>query len=430
MAQSVGFTVINGVRLNGVQQVQLDVVIARVNRNKGRNFGVNFFLNGRNGIFGQATGNLATLGGPIGVPSAALQPAQFGQILNATAGGNTNLFGGVIGNNQGFLGFLQALQNEGVAKLLAQPRLVTKSGQPASFLDGGEQAVPVPAGLGQVGVQFEEFGTRLNFLPIVLGNGRIHLEVEPEVSALDAGSGVTIAGATVPGRITQRVHTSIELETGQTFVIGGLIQKVSTTTATKIPVLGQIPFLGTFFSTKTATESETELVIMVTPHLVDAQSACQVSKVLPGQESRTPDNFELFLEGILEAPRGPRKVFQGNRYVPAHLNGPAANLFPCDGHDDGLQMRRISGGAGCRAGGACSTEAPAVVGGAAPANVAPVLVPIAPQVESRLPSGLVGDSPLVQSPSEAVRLPDPVRPPEDLPLGSLPGGTTVAPGGP
>jgi pilus assembly protein CpaC len=430
VATSVGFTVINGVRLNGVQQVQLDVVIARVNRNKGRNFGFNFFLNGRNGIFGQTTGNLATLGGPIGVPSGALQPAQFGQILNATPGGNTNLFGGVIGNNQGFLGFLQALQNEGVAKVLAQPRLVTKSGQPASFLDGGEQAVPVPAGLGQVGVQFEEFGTRLNFLPIVLGNGRIHLEVEPEVSALDAGAGVVIAGATVPGRATQRVHTTVEMETGQTFVIGGLIQKVSTTTATKVPVLGQIPFLGTFFSTKTATESETELVVMVTPHLVDAQSACQVSKVLPGQESRTPDNFELFLEGILEAPRGPRKVFQGNRYVPAHLNGPAANLFPCGGHDDGLQTRRISGRAGSVAGGACSTEAPTILGGPAPVNVVPVPAPVVPRIESRLPSGPVGDGPLVQMPGEAVRLPDPVRPPEALPLSSLPGGgTTEVPGG-
>ena len=423
VAQSVGFTVINGVRLNGVQQVQLDVVIARVARNKGRNFGFNFVGRGGQVPYGSTVGNIAggTQTSGVGLPAF---------VANTTAN-NANLFGGVIGNPLQFLGFLQALENEGVAKVLSQPRLVTKSGLPASFLDGGEQAVPVPAGLGQVGVQFEEFGTRLNFLPIVLGNGRIHLEVEPEVSALDAGSGVVIAGATVPGRITQRVHTTVEMETGQTFVIGGLIQKVSTTTATKIPVLGQIPFLGTFFSTKTATESETELVIMVTPHLVDAQSACQVSKVLPGQESRTPDNFELFLEGILEAPRGPRKVFQGNRYVPAHLNGPTANLFPCGGEGDGLQTRRISGRAGCAAGGACPAEAPTILSGAAPMTVAPVPAPSMPQVESRLPSGPVGESPLIQTPGEAVRLPDPVRPPEGLPLSSLPGGgTTETPGGP
>ena len=189
---------------------------------------------------------------------------------------------------------------------------MTLSGNPASFLDGGEQAVPVPAGLGQVGVQFEEFGTRLNFLPIVLGNGRIHLEVEPEVSSLNAAAGVVIAGATVPGRQTQRVHTTVELESGQTFVIGGLIQHTSTGTTNKVPVLGQLPFLGTFFSTKTYSEEETELVVLVTPHLVDAQSCDQLTKVLPGQETRSPDDFELFLEGILEAPRGTAGHLPGN----------------------------------------------------------------------------------------------------------------------
>jgi pilus assembly protein CpaC len=266
-----------------------------------------------------------------------LSPTQAGQALSAAAG-NANLFGGIISNNAGFLAFLQALETEGVAKLLAQPRLVTLSGNPASFLDGGEQAVPVPAGLGQVGVQFEEFGTRLNFLPIVLGNGRIHLEVEPEVSTLDANAGVAIAGATVAGRATQRIHTTVEMETGQTFVIGGLIQKATNATANKVPVLGQIPFLGAAFSAKSHTDDESELVVLVTPHLVDAQSACQVVKVLPGQESRSPDDCELFLEGLLEAPRGPRSMFVNGRYVPAHQTGPTADLFPCAGKADGIHQ--------------------------------------------------------------------------------------------
>jgi pilus assembly protein CpaC len=135
----------------------------------------------------------------------------------------------------------------------------------------------------------------------------------------------------VAGRATQRIHTTVELETGQTFVIGGLIQKVTTGNANKVPFLGQLPFIGAAFSTKTHTDDETELVVMVTPHLVDAQSADQVVKVLPGQESRSPDDFELFLEGILEAPRGPRAVFVNGRYVPAHRNGPTADLFPCAG---------------------------------------------------------------------------------------------------
>ncbi len=354
IAQSLGFTVINGLRLNGVQQVQLDVVVAQVRRTKGRNFGFNFLQNANQQIFGSTVGNLIPAAQTaVGVPSGILQPPQFGQVLN-NAPTNTNLFGGVITNRAGFLGFLQALENEGLAKLLSQPRLVTLSGNPASFLNGGEQAVPVPAGLGQVGVQFEEFGTRLNFLPIVLGNGRIHLEVEPEVSTLDPNAGVAIAGATVAGRATQRVHTTVEMETGQTFVIGGLIQKITTGNTIKVPVLGQLPFIGVAFSTKTYTEDEAELVVMVTPHLVDAQSADQVAKVLPGQETRSPDDFELFLEGILEAPRGPRAVFHGNRYVPAHRNGPTANLFPCAGLGDGFRVSpngHGAVGAGCPAGG-------------------------------------------------------------------------------
>ena len=387
-AQGLGFTVVNNLRINGVQQVQLDVVIARVRRTKARNFGFNFLQNSRNQLFGSTVGNLLpnVAGGTVGVPGSVLQPTTSGQVISASPG-NVNLFGGVIGRNSGFLFFLQALETEGLAKVLSQPRLVTKSGQPASFLDGGEQAVPVPAGLGQVGVQFEEFGTRLNFLPIVLGNGRIHLEVEPEVSALDANAGVAIAGATVAGRATQRIHTTIEMESGQTFVIGGLIQKLTNANASKVPLLGQLPFIGAAFSTKSFNDDESELVVMVTPHLVDAQSACQVVKVLPGQESRSPSDFELFFEGLLEAPRGPRAIFQNGRYVPAHFGGPTANLFPCAGQYDGkpppgaFGSTAGCGAAGCSAAG-CGTPATAAPAAAAPA---PHAGPVRSEVPSTLP---------------------------------------------
>src|SRR5262249_12013650 len=198
------------------------------------------------------------------------------------------------------------------------------------FLDGGEQAIPVPAGLGQVGVQFEEFGTRLSFVPIVIGDGRIRLEVEPEVSNLDPAAGTTIQGTTVPGRATQRVHTTVELEDGQTFVLGGLIQNTIRGSTEKVPILGDLPFLGAAFSSKAFEEVETELVVMVTPHLVDPMDCSQSPKTLPGLETRRPDDFELFLEGILEAPRGQREVFPGNNtYRPAYKNGPTADKFPC-----------------------------------------------------------------------------------------------------
>ena len=222
-----------------------------------------------------------------------------------------------------------ALRTEGVVKSLNEPTVTTMSGRPASFLVGGEQAIPVPAGLGQIGVQFEEFGTRLNVVPIVLGNGKIHLEIEPEVSELNAANGTSIDGVVVPGRTTTRINTTVELEDGQTFVIGGLVQKDISGATIKTPVLGDLPFLGTFFSSKSYTEDETEVVVLVTPHLVDAEDCAQAPKILPGEETRRPNDFELFLEGILEAPRGPRQVFEDHRYIAAYKNSPTAGLFPC-----------------------------------------------------------------------------------------------------
>jgi hypothetical protein len=185
------------------------------------------FLAGDRDWFWASTGS-AAVGSPTLVGRGSAQLGPNGSLSGPPGlanGAPSNLFLGVLRQNSGFIGFLQALRDENVAKLLAEPRLVTMSGRPASFLSGGEQAVPIPAGLGQVGVQFEEFGTRLNFLPVVLGNGRIHLEVEPEVSQLDAANGTNIQGTVVPGRVTQRVHTTVELEDGQTFVLGGLIQR-------------------------------------------------------------------------------------------------------------------------------------------------------------------------------------------------------------
>ena len=254
----------------------------------------------------------------------------------------TNLLFGVVHNGYNLLGFLEALRQDNVLKLMAEPRLITLSGQPASFLSGGEQAIPVPAGLGQVGVQFEEFGTRLNFLPIVMGNGRIYLEVEPEISSLDAANGTTIQGTVVPGRTTNRVHTTVQLDVGHTFVIGGLIQHQVIGSDSKVPILGDLPYLGVAFTGKSYRETENEVIILVTPHLVEGFDCAQAPKILPGQETRAPDDYELFLEGILEAPRGQRCVFQNGHYVPAYKNGPSAGVFPC-----GDACPNCLGGNGC-----------------------------------------------------------------------------------
>jgi pilus assembly protein CpaC len=355
-----GYQIINHLRTCQVSQVQLCVVIARVSRSLGRNFGFNFLFNSGRWLGGSTVGNVIPPLAPVGVPSVQLTPPDtIGQVLNS-APNAANVFGGAISNHAGFLGFLEALEAEGLAKVMAEPRLVTLSGRPASFLDGGEQAIPVPAGLGQVGVQFEEFGVRLNFLPIVLCNGKIHLEVEPEISEISNNPqlGTAIGGVVVAGRQTQRVHTTVELEDGQTFAIGGLIQKQHFANAAKVPVIGQLPFVGALFSTKNYTDEENELVVLVTPHLVDAMDCQQAPKMLPGDETRSPDDFELFLEGIMEAPRGPREVFPGGHYLPAYQNGPTAGQFPC------APPRGPHGIHGC-AGGHCEGNVP----GEIPADV-------------------------------------------------------------
>ncbi len=429
-AQAVGgYQLVNALRVGGVQQVQLCVVVARVNRSLMREFGFNFLTNSNNTILGSTVGQLIPPLGTIGVPSSQLQPPAFGQILNS-APGAANLFGGVIHPNNGFLGYLQALESEGLAKVLSEPKLITMTGRPASFLDGGEQAVPVPAGLGQVGIQFEEFGTRLNFLPIVLGNGKIHLEVEPEVSALSAANGVTIQGTAVPGRVTQRIHTTVELEDGQTFAIGGLIQKTVLGGTNKVPLLGDIPFLGVAFSTKTYSESDVELVVLVTPRLVDAMDCRQLPKLLPGQETRSPDDFELFLEGILEAPRGPREVFPHGVYVPAYKHSPSAAIFPCAGGYGPHGPGGPGGPGGCGScggpggscggcGGGCGCAAPAGGSFGADAVVGQSVVQPASAVLSR--EEVPADGQEMQTPDDGVPLrPVPAAGPETAAPTSMP----------
>jgi pilus assembly protein CpaC len=321
--------VINGLRVGGVQQVQLDVVIARVARSKARSMGFSFtetslhqFLTSSTGGPGSVTSSLSNAAGSVAAS------------LTATP----NIAFGILNGNSSFLGFLNALQTENLVKVMAQPKLCTLSGRPAEFISGGEQAVPTlasgGAGGGAVsGVDFRPFGTTVRFLPLVLGNGRIYLEVEPQFTFPDPSNlfSAPIPGtnSVVFGRTTQRVQTSVIMEDGQTFAIGGMIFHQVNGSTTRVPVLGELPFVGTVFSQVNYSDSEEEVLILITPHLVDAMACDQLPKFLPGEETRSPDDFELFLERILEAPRGYRDVFDGCRYVPAYRNGPTADMFPC-----------------------------------------------------------------------------------------------------
>jgi pilus assembly protein CpaC len=314
-----GDRVINRLTLAGVQQVQLDAVVAFVNRSLARTMGVDFFSNGAHHSFAQTISQFL-------IPGTL--PINFTQSGLSTAG-SPNMTLGLMNNEETFGLAIKALKTFGLTKILAQPSVTTLSGRSANLLSGGQQAIPQSGGLGTTTVSFVDFGTTLNILPIVMGNGKIHLEVEPEVSELDTAAGVNSNGIFVPGRSIQRCHTTVEIESGQTLVIGGLIQNDVAAICTKFPVLGELPFIGTAFSINNYNEAEKELVILVTPHLVDPQSCDQLVKLLPGQETRSPDDFELFLEQILEAPRGPREVCPNAHYVPAYKNGPTAQVYPC-----------------------------------------------------------------------------------------------------
>jgi len=346
--------VVNGLRLAGVHQVQLDVVIARVNRTEARRLQLNF-------IDGSQTYFLSSLftGGGVTGDLAPLIPAPA---IGSLIGGPQNLIFGVVRDNHSFLGLIHALRTEGLVKLMAEPKLVTLSGRPAYYLAGGKQAVPQlasgAAGGGAVsGVSFEPFGAEITFLPIVLGNGKIYLEVNPKFSFIsnDPRFAVSLGGgaSTVLGRSEQQVRTTVVMEDGQTFAIGGLIQHDTQGTTVKVPLLGDLPFFGTFFRTVDYLDAEEEMVILVTPRLVDPLACDQFPKHLPGQETRTPDDFELFFEGLLEAPRGPRQVFpdphqSGFFYKPAHMNGPTSKATPCV--DFGQHGHGHGNGQGCNNG--------------------------------------------------------------------------------
>lgn len=298
-------------------------MVAQVSRSEFRQLGFNFLSSRSSSFIGSTLNGLAVQPTALGagLASGATQGSALAANGFVASTTNANIPFGVLNSNSGFLGFLQALRTENASKLLAEPKLVTSSGKQAYFQVGGEQAVlSGSSGVNGPGAAFQTIGTTLSFLPIVLGNGKIQLTVNPRVRTPNTALGITTSFGFVTGFDDKQVNATVEMETGQTFVIGGLIQNETRGIVNKVPVLGDLPFLGVLFSTKEYTETEQEVVVLVTPYLVDPQSCDQLAKSLPGQETRAPDDFELFLEGILEAPRGPRKVIQDRRYVPAFKN--------------------------------------------------------------------------------------------------------------
>ncbi len=187
---------------------------------------------------------------------------------------------------------IKALQNKGLFQSLAEPNLVAESGKEASFLAGGEFPIPVAQGAGSnvsISVQFKEFGIRLNFTPLVTGS-RVHLKVKPEVSTLDFANAVVLQGFRIPALSTRRTETELELVDGQTFAIAGLINNTMNSTLQKIPGIGDIPILGLLFKSKSAQKNLTELVVMITPHILPRNSS--------GVTTQEPPLLEPYLPAI------------------------------------------------------------------------------------------------------------------------------------
>lgn len=259
-------------------QVQADIRLVEVSRSKLREMGAS--LLGRRG-----SANFL-FGGP-GAVQGRVAPGGVGGAnvgLPASDSGFNIFYGG---GGSRFLSMINALEANDFAYTLAEPSLVALSGQSATFHAGGEFPVPVPSsGSDTVNVQFKEFGVRVSFTPTVIDGDRLTLKVAPEVSELDDASGVDIAGTRVPGLRVRRTDTTVSLGDGESFVISGLVSNQMASQVDRFPGLGSIPVLGAFFRSSRFEEEDRELLMIVTPHLVQPLARDAEQPPLPGQDLR------------------------------------------------------------------------------------------------------------------------------------------------
>jgi pilus assembly protein CpaC len=285
--------VLNFLEISGGQQVMLQVRFAEVSRSATSQLGVNFnyasgaFVGGSN--IGQVNPSSRLPADGIVGQSPPFNGVELGGATPVNPG--VTVFGaGQLGNFY-FEYFISALRQNNLLRVLAEPNLITMSGQEANFLAGGEFPIPVTQGGGAGGVavtvEYREFGVKLRFVPVVLGDGRIRLKVTPEVSDLDFTTAVRLNGFVIPGLTSRKLETSIELTEGQTFAIAGLLNSSVTASKDVTPGLGDLPVLGALFRSVRYQRKETELVVLVTPRLVSAMNPEQVP-LLPGEAWRHP----------------------------------------------------------------------------------------------------------------------------------------------
>jgi pilus assembly protein CpaC len=317
--------VVNALEVGGNQQVMIEVTVAEMNRTLGKHLTVNWNAAVRDGS--KLYGFQSLLGGVTSIEERAvsLSPASIAEELAFTD--RIDLVGTFI-NDGKFLfdAYLDFATDRGLAKILAKPTLLARSGQKASFLAGGEIPIPVAQGnsFGAITIEFKDFGVGVEFAPTVLGPGRIHLEIAPEVSEPDFTLGLASGGVITPGFITRRASTSVELGDGQSFAIAGLLKDDLRESVEKYPFLGDIPILGALFRSTQFQQNQTELVIIVTPRLVKPMRPEEVK--LPTDSFIAPSSTEFFVFGSLEG-RKRRKREKGAEFS-AHMLGPSGYRIP------------------------------------------------------------------------------------------------------
>lgn len=339
--------VLNYLQVSGVQTVMLRVRMMEAQRDKIRALGFNFLQLRQHNYVGSLAGQLV----PFSSQSPAVNLANpfggfVGPVTSSVVPSAATAVFGTVSNDNAFQGFIEALKQENLLTILAEPNLTTTNGRPANFLDGGQFPVPIPQGLGTVSVQYKSFGVQLEFVPTILSSGRLRMQVCPEVSEKDLSNTVTVQGITVPSLTTRKVNTEVEMNFGETLIIGGLISNRVQATTSKIPFLGELPWIGAAFRRVAHNESETELIVLVTPELASPTDESQLPDG-PGRSTTPPTDRELYWNGYVETQRyardpetPPTNFGYGEEYCPppGHPGAPhgAPNGVPPNGiYDQG-----------------------------------------------------------------------------------------------
>jgi len=276
----------NLMNVGGVQQVMLKVRFAEVNRSVAKSLTASLGFSG-----GDATGGFNTLN-----TQGALSNALGDRIPFTQTNTGAILFGFGAGSTQVRL-LLEALETKGLARSLAEPNLSALSGQEATFLAGGEVPIPVPQDDGVVAIEYKAFGVETNFIPRVVDGDLINLEMAAAVSSIDPNSNFTINGDTVPSFVTRRTKTTVELRDGESFAIAGLVQDDFRDLNSQVPWLGDVPVLGSLFRSAEYQRDQSELIIIVTAHLVSPTRGEALA--LPTDRVKPPSEFNLFMNGLV-----------------------------------------------------------------------------------------------------------------------------------